>query len=358
MNVKKNKEITMVFRKIFFALIVMSTLIATTVWAGDVARIGTTSGTQVQVPVGGRTFAMNGSDLVQTSGLDALYWNPAGLASMGTRAEGLFSTMNYVADISINYFAAGFNMGKVGQFGVSAKSFSIGDIPVTTINDMDGESGQTFSPNMSTIGLTYANGLTDRISVGVTAKMIIESIPRAEASAFAMDIGLQYKSLMDIENLGLGVVIKNIGSSMKYGGTAMLITAEDAALEYSDYRYIPTTKDQIPATFELGATYKLDMGAAGALLAASYQSNHSENDYLRFGAEIGVNDLVFVRGGYSLTMEDPDNPDLGETLFSGITAGAGLKLSMMGANMLIDYTYRPVEFSFSDNQVFSIGFVF
>jgi len=348
----------MVFRKIFFALIVMSTLIATTVWAGDVARIGTTSGTQVQVPVGGRTFAMNGADLVQTSGLDALYWNPAGLANMGQRAEGLFSTMSYVADISINYFAAGFNMGKVGQFGVAAKSFSIGDIPVTTIYDMDGESGQTFSPNMSTIGLTYANGLTDRISVGVTAKMIIESIPRAGSSAFAMDIGLQYKNLMDIENLGMGVVIKNIGSSMHYTGTAMLITADDNDLVYSDYRYVPTTKDQIPATFELGASYKMDMGAAGVVLAASYQSNHSENDYLRYGTEISVNDLVFVRGGYALLIEDADNPDLGETFFSGFTAGVGLKLNLMGTNMLIDYTYRPVEFSFSDNQVFSIGFVF
>ncbi len=348
----------MVFRKIFFALVVMSMLVATTVWAGDVARIGTTSGTQVQVPVGGRTFAMNGSDLVQTSGLDALYWNPAGLASMGKRAEGLFSTMSYVADININYFAAGFNMGKVGQFGVAAKSFSLGDIPVTTIEDMDGESGQTFSPNMSTIGLTYSNGLTDRISVGLTAKMIIESIPRAAASAFAVDIGLQYKNLMDVENLGLGVVIKNIGSSMQYTGTAMLNTAKDGDLAYADYRYIPTTKDQIPATFELGASYLLDMGTAGVVLAGSYQSNHSENDYLRLGTEVGVNDMVFVRAGYALTIEDPDDPDLGESFFSGITAGAGLKLNLMGTNMLLDYTYRPVEFSFADNQVFSIGFVF
>ncbi|NOY60432.1 MAG: hypothetical protein GXO75_16090 [Calditrichaeota bacterium] len=48
------------------------------VYAGDADRIGTAAGTQVLVPVGARDLAMAGSDIVFTTGVDAIYWNPAG----------------------------------------------------------------------------------------------------------------------------------------------------------------------------------------------------------------------------------------------------------------------------------------
>ena len=349
----------MAFRKILFALIVLFTMGLTTVWAGDIDRIGTTGGTQVQVPVGGRAFAMNGADLVNTSGLDALFWNPAGLKYMSGNTEGMFSFMNYVADISLNYFAVGFNAGSLGHIGVSVKSFSFGDIPVTTVIDMDGESGQTYSPNMSIVGLTYAKGLSDKISFGMTGKVINESIPRAAASAFAMDLGIQYHELLDIKNLGLGVVVKNIGSSLNYSGAGLLLTAEDSDENFSDYRSIEATTDQLPSTFELGLSYNMDLSFGKLLLASSFQSNHSENDYIRLGGELNVSDMFFVRAGQALMMTDADNPDAGSTLYGGFTAGAGLKLDLGGSKIIIDYTYRPVEYSgFSDNQIFALGFEF
>lgn len=65
--------------KIFILAIVMLGV----VFAGDEARLGTTAGAQVSVPVGARDFAMAGADLVYTSGVDAVFlescfhsWNP------------------------------------------------------------------------------------------------------------------------------------------------------------------------------------------------------------------------------------------------------------------------------------------
>ena len=54
------------------------------VFAGDPARIGTAAGEQLLVPVGARSLALGGSNVAYTKGLDALYWNPAGLSQLRT----------------------------------------------------------------------------------------------------------------------------------------------------------------------------------------------------------------------------------------------------------------------------------
>ncbi len=69
---------THVFIFITFLLLVVL-LGVPALYAGDASRIGTAAGTQVLIPVGGRDLGMGGSDLATTSGLDAIYWNPAGL---------------------------------------------------------------------------------------------------------------------------------------------------------------------------------------------------------------------------------------------------------------------------------------
>ena len=174
----------------FMSLVLIAALLVGAAFAGDVDRSGTTSGVQVQIPVGGRSLGMGGSDIAYTTGVDAIFWNPAGLSDIKGRVDGIFSSAKIIADISTNYFALGFNTGANGVIAVSMKSLGFGDIPITTVQDMDGESGATFSPTFSVIGASYARKLTDRISVGLTGKLVYESIPRASATALAFDFGL------------------------------------------------------------------------------------------------------------------------------------------------------------------------
>ncbi|GAF76391.1 unnamed protein product, partial [marine sediment metagenome] len=144
----------------FTCLLVLLTSVSL-LFAGDPARIGTAAGTQALIPVGARGLAMGGADLAYTRGLDAIHWNPAGFAVMEGNAAGLFSTMTFFNDIRLNYFAAGFKSPKLhGGIGVSVRAFDFGDIPITTMEDMDGASGKTFSPTFATIGLTYGGNLS------------------------------------------------------------------------------------------------------------------------------------------------------------------------------------------------------
>ncbi|MEA3391757.1 MAG: hypothetical protein U9Q91_02125 [Candidatus Marinimicrobia bacterium] len=76
----------------FMSLVLIAALFVGVAFAGDVDRTGTTAGVQVQIPVGGRSLAMGGSDIAYTTGVDAIFWNPAGLSDVKGRVDGMFSS--------------------------------------------------------------------------------------------------------------------------------------------------------------------------------------------------------------------------------------------------------------------------
>ena len=333
----------------FASLVLIIALLVSVAYAGDVDRAGTTSGTQVQIPVGGRTLGMNGSDIAYTKGVDAVYWNPAGLSDFEGIVDGLFSSDNYIAGISNNFFGLAFNTGASGVLAVSLKATTFGDIPLTTVEDMDGASGATFSPTFSVMGLSYARKLTDRINVGLTAKLVYESVPRASATALAFDFGLQYKDLVEVEGLSLGLAIRNIGTNMQYSGTGLLNTATAEGESYDDYFYHPTSSDQLPASMEMGLSYKAgDM----LMLSAVYQNSNTETDYLRVGTELNFADIGFVRAGYALQLKDPE-AELGGSVF-GLTLGAGVKFNVASTKVKVDYVFRPAQ-NFGSQNLICLG---
>ena len=60
-----------------------------------------------------------------------------------------------------------------------------------------------------------------RAFFGITGKLVYESIPRASASALALDVGVQYTGLNDVEGLGLALALTNIGTDMHYEGSGL-----------------------------------------------------------------------------------------------------------------------------------------
>lgn len=325
----------------------------TPVFAGDPARLGTAAGEQVLVPVGARSLAMGGSNIAYTSGLEALYWNPAGVAKMQSSAAGTFSTMQIFNDIDVNYLALGVKAGALGTIGFSLKVFDFGDIPITTNEDIDGATGATFSPTFLTGALTYARRLTDVIQVGATAKMITESVPRASASAFAFDVGIQYHNLGGIDGMSFGLAVKNIGSNMSYGGSAFLVTAADQATGRNDFRERPTATHELPATVELGVGYLRNINEENSVqFNGNFENNNFGNDNFRFGVEYMYSDLFALRGGYLFT----NNVDSEDQLYS-FTLGVGLHYNVGGTDMTFDYAFRDSQY-FDGNNLFSltIGF--
>ena len=107
------------------------------VFAGGQNRAGTSAAPVLMIPVGSQYIAMGGANVSTVKGLEAIYWNPAGVALSGNDADALFSYRQYIADMSMSFVAASGDLG-IGTFGVSFRSLNVGDINVTTMDQPDG----------------------------------------------------------------------------------------------------------------------------------------------------------------------------------------------------------------------------
>lgn len=312
-------------------------------------RIGTNAASELLIPVGARYIAMGGASVATVQGVDAIYWNPAGVARSGYKSDVVFSHMTYLADINVNYAAMALKFGNLGTIGFSIKAMDIGDILVTSEVAPDG-TGELLSPQFVVAGLTYSRGLTDRISVGATVSLISETLERVSATGVAFDIGVQYRDLASINGLSLGVTVKNLGPAMQFGGSGLLVSSQiDNVDRGSTPLSVQAQKDELPSYIVIGASYKFAMGETSDIeFVSTFQDNNFQDDTAQFGAEYSYNKLFFVRGGYSFS---PDAAD--DVFIYGLSAGAGLHYDFPTISVTVDYTYRDVDF-FDANNMFSV----
>ncbi len=322
-------------------------------------RVGTSAASELLIPVGARDMGIGGSGVASTRGVDALYWNPAGVGRMSTSAEAMFSTMSYIADIGVNYGAVAAKFGDFGVLGISLKSLDFGSIPLTTEDDPENTSGRFYSPAFFNLGITYSRALTDAIAVGGTVRIISEQIDRVSASGFALDVGVQYSRLVGVQGLNLGIAVKNIGPQMKFDGPGLLRNALASGGSRPEQRYKSDAASfELPSLVEVGLAYDSKMGDnMGLMFTSSFINNNLYYDEYRFGGEfmLGMESVtLFARLGGSAIPEAEKT--LKENIF-GISFGAGLNYKAPGIEMTVDYAYRAVEL-FKANNVLTLKFGF
>lgn len=320
-------------------------------------RVGTSAASQLLVPVGARDMALAGSSIANSKGVEAMYWNPAGLGRIHSSAEGMFSTMSYIADIGVNYGAVAANFESFGVIGLSFTSMDFGDIPMTTESDPENEQGRFFSPSYMTLTLGYARGLTDAIAAGINVKIVSEQIERTNATGIALDLGIQYTGLVGVKGLELGVTVKNIGPQMKYGGPGLY----HAALPQEGLR--PTQRllsdagsFELPSLIEIGLSYEgLVENSIHYGVNGTFANNSLYNDEYKLGAEVGyVLEEVELYGRFGMGFIPQAEAE--EYIF-GESFGAGLHWNTASMQITVDYAYRSVDF-FDGNNVFSVKFGF
>jgi hypothetical protein len=323
---------------------------ATTAFAGAGNRTGTNGASELLIPVGARDIALGGATISTTRGVEALFWNPAGVAKMTGSASLYMSHMNYIADIGVEYGAVSANFNEFGVLSLSLKSLSVGDIPVTTTSDPDG-TGQVFSPQFFTIGLSYSRQLSDRISVGLTTHILAERLGDVSANGVAFDVGVIYDNLASFEGLSLGVVVKNIGPQMTFSGPGLLTQASVTDQNRPPQLYaIEAAPFELPSTIEFGLGYKKAFDEVNAvLLTTSFQSNNFSGDEYRLGLEYGFQNMLFLRGGYTASQKD----QTGGPYLYGPSFGLGVQYALGSVDVSFDYAFRAVKV-FDANHVISL----
>ncbi|MHB1687032.1 MAG: PorV/PorQ family protein [Ignavibacteriaceae bacterium] len=344
-------------------LVIMAILLigVDSAFAGGGSRNGTGGATELIIPVGARGIALGGSDIATETGLESLFWNPAGVATMSNSATAIFSHMSYIANIGVEYGAVAANFEGFGVVSLDIKSLNIGSIPITTNDQPDG-TGQTFTPQYMTAGASYSRALTDRIAIGLTINYISETLGQVTATGFAFNAGVQYKDLGDIKGLNFGLVIKNIGPQMTYGGSGLLVSASpigststpnDPFNRPPNFYSVNAAAFDLPSSFDIGFGYTPALDDMNSLqISGVFENNNFSGDLYNLGAEYGFNKMFFARVGYTIS---PKNQD--PNYAYGFTAGAGIHYDLGGINLKVDYAYRAIQY-FTGNHVFEVSLGF
>ncbi len=303
-------------------------------------RAGTAGAAQLLVPLTARNTALGNnttSGLNNMNGLEALYNNPAGLSVNGGTAA-MFSRMEYVADIGVNFFGFAQRLGN-NNIALTVSAWDFGDIPLQTETSPE-ISSVTYNASFITAGFSYARQLTDRIAAGVTLKAINETIDDVSGSAIAFDAGMTYT--VGETGLRMGVSLKNIGNELQYAGTGLIRQVQlpdQNPVATSNAVALESEGAQLPSLLNFGMAYTRDLGTQGSVtVMGNFRSNSFEQDQYSGGLELGFQDIVYVRGGYQL-QEDSDL-----SFFTGATFGAGLNIPLGANRIAVDYAYVPADF--------------
>jgi hypothetical protein len=327
----------------------------TNVLASGERRNGTAGAQELLVPVGARGMGLVGTDIAGLSGVEAIYYNPAGMSNMTGSVEATFSYMTYIADINLVYGAVAINLGEIGSLGVGVKTLDIGEIPVTTTDRPEG-TGAMFSPRFTVIGLSYSNFLTANIKAGVSFNLISEQISSSSANGLSIDAGIQYDNFALVNGLKLGLVLKNFGPQMKFSGPDLIRNATDAgSLRGEQFYLIDAASFELPSQLAIGISYDINKDEQiSYMVSSAYESNNFSNDGLKIAGEVGFNDMFFLRGGYIYVAEA--SSESAENIF-GPTFGGGVNLQSGNLELIFDYAYRITDY-FDDNQVFALTILF
>lgn len=178
----------------------------------DARNINSSAGTSafsfLKINVGGRAVAMGGAFTGLADDEAALYYNPAGLASL-EQTRFIAEYNNYFTDLQSGF--AGYihpiSDGKV--FGVQISYLNYGEFTQT---DRAGNIEGTFGGGDLMVATSFAIRRGYGISAGATAKFIYEKIQEFSATGFAVDLGLHYAS--DRGRYTGGLMLQNLGTQL------------------------------------------------------------------------------------------------------------------------------------------------
>ena len=302
--------------------------------AQSVSRVGTTAAHFLKIGVGARALAMGEAFVTQANDVSALSWNPGGLGFM-KRNQFIINHYEYIADLSFDYAGIAIKLPLVGILGFQFTHLGAPDIERTTLSDQDGN-GEMVSSSFYSFGLSYGRALTDRFSIGGTAKYIRETLWHSHASGMALDIGILYNTIF--KNIKIGMSISNFGTGMRMSGRDLLIQHDiDPTVAGNNETInadLTTDEFPLPVLFRVGISSDLTkdfFGVEGHDLIVSIDAIHPNDnkEYLNIGTEYLYNNFIALRAGYrQLFLKESE---------AGLTFGFGLHFNVNYFELNLDY---------------------
>jgi hypothetical protein len=323
----------------------------TQAFAGNPERAGQAGATQLLINTWGRSSGFNGINISNCYGIESVINNPAGLA-LTRRTELIFANTQYLvgSKIAINSFGFSQALKRAGVIGIYLTAFDMGDFIRTTEDNPEGLGN--FSPALMNLGLTYGKKFTDHISVGATIKLVHESINNAGANGVAFDAGVQYRTSLGDDSLHndklkIGITLRNIGSTMRYGGDGLSFRANRDP-NFTSLSSRPTAQFEMPSVLAMGISYDFYFSEAHRLTpVAAFVSNSFTRDNIGVGIEYGFKKYFMLR--YSFLYEKNIFDETARTTaWTGHAVGATFEVPFKAgkdrfSSFGLDYSYRTTD---------------
>lgn len=290
-----------------------------------------------------RAAGMGDAATTMELGSSSLFFNPAGMANLGTMMDVTFSQTSWIADINVNSFSGAFSPGegKYGTFGFSVVSVDYGEVEGTMVwpNAQGYIDTEILKPSALAVGVGYARALSDKFSVGGNMKFVNEYLGESVVPV-SDTTNEKKKNLADAVAVDFGTIFKTGFKSLTLG---MSIRNFSNEIEYEDEGF------QLPLTFKIG----LSMDVLDFLEGEMYKDHslyvgvdavhpRAHSEQINIGTEYKFMEMIYLRSGY---MSNNDE--------YGMTYGFGIKKF----GIAVDYAYTPFGV-FDDVQRFTFKFSF
>jgi len=262
-----------------------------------------------------RAAALAGSFVANNDDVDVMFYNPAGIGSLNGRPIS-FSFVKHLLDINSASLSYSRNIGNIGRFAAGIQYINYGNF--TEADEFGNRTGE-FKAGDFAFTLGYSNVLDKNFYYGVNVKLIYSIIASVSSSAYAFDVGLQYK--IPSSKWSFGFSVSNMGA------------------QFSSYGSV---KESLPLDMRLGFAKTL----AHLPLTIYFSFNKLSDNYSTFGdrfnqftvgGEITISKSVLFRFGYD--NEKRSELKVGSTAgFGGFNLGLGINIS----SYRVDYSYSSL----------------
>jgi len=301
----------------------------------------------LNVTTDARAAALSDAVTSLHSGAEAMFYNSAAMGWMQQTTSVTVGMVQWIADINYNHAGVAFRPadGRYGVFGATFLGVDYGDIQRTVLADTDERYIDlgTFSPGAWSVGLGYANAITERFSVGGNVKYVTQDLGQSiidvngdddyiyadnETGVMAFDFGVVYH--VGLESLNFALSIRNFSEEIRY--------VEESF--------------QLPLTFRIGLSmnvmHLMETPSEHHQVFVSVDAERPRDYYeqVKIGTEYIFMNRIALRAGYVFPSDE-----------EGIALGVGLRQPLGSTDFSFDYAYSDLGvFSSVHRFTFNFGF--
>lgn len=268
----------------------------------------------LRIGVGAHAAGLGNAYVSRVDDGTATYWNPAGLARVPV-LDVTFMHNEYFQDVRYEFLGVARRIGS-HAVGASIAGLYTGADALERRDESGNFEGHFGSYDLS-VAVGYARRMGEDLTAGLNVKYLTENVDRTNASGYAFDLGAQWDT--PVERLRLGIVVQNLGPSMKF-----------IADEFD-----------LPTTVQGGATFSVALAGGAALLAAEVRKVRGDDAGLNVGTGYEYRETASVRLGYKSGLDSED-----------VSFGLGFRRD----RVRVDYAFVPYGNDLGDTHRIGLAY--